>query len=107
MRISPVRGYDSFILSLSMESPPPSVSSALEALWLVEKGHWQKAHDLVSTIKGQDGAQLHAYLHRVEGDLENASHWYHRASQPVFKGTLRDEWKMLVEKHLSFSASGI
>jgi len=108
MRINPIRGYDAFILSLSMESAPPGISPSLHALWLVEKSRWQEAHDLVEKMQGQDGAQLHAYLHRLEGDEGNASYWYHRAGQPVFKGGLMDEWKMLVEKHLSdHSVSGI
>jgi hypothetical protein len=35
---------------------------------------------------------VHAYLHRVEGDLSNAGYWYRRAEKPVAAGALDDEW---------------
>jgi hypothetical protein len=35
---------------------------------------------------------VHAYLHRVEGDLSNAGYWYRRAKKPAATGSLDDEW---------------
>jgi hypothetical protein len=46
-------------------------------------------------------AHIHAYLHRVEGDLWNARYWYDRAKQPEFNGSLEEEWNYLVEKYCS------
>lgn len=43
-----------------------------------------------------DGAWVHAYLHRKEGDLANARYWYGRANRPAFAGPLEDEWEQLV-----------
>ena len=40
----------------------------------------------------REAAWVHAYLHRVEGDLPNAGYWYRTAGKPVPKGTLQSEW---------------
>ena len=41
-------------------------------------------------------AWVHAYLHRVEGDLGNAGYWYRRANQPVAQDSLEAEWERIV-----------
>ena len=43
-----------------------------------------------------DAAWVHAYLHRLEGDLSNAGYWYRRAGQAVAKDPLDAEWERLV-----------
>jgi hypothetical protein len=43
-----------------------------------------------------DAAWVHAYLHRVEGDLPNAGYWYRTAGKPVEKGALDAEWNAIV-----------
>jgi hypothetical protein len=45
--------------------------------------------------EGKDCAWVHAYLHRVEGDLENARYWYRRAGRPVEEGGLPAEWEAI------------
>jgi hypothetical protein len=35
---------------------------------------------------------VHAYLHRVEGDLDNAGYWYRQARRPAASGPLAAEW---------------
>ena len=35
---------------------------------------------------------MHAYLHRVEGDLANAGYWYRRAGKPASSAPLKEEW---------------
>jgi hypothetical protein len=40
----------------------------------------------------KDCALVHAYLHRVEGDLSNAAYWYRQAGQPAASGQLAAEW---------------
>ena len=42
-----------------------------------------------------DSAWVHAYLHRVEGDLGNAGYWYRQAGQPVATGSLEAEWERI------------
>ena len=45
-----------------------------------------------------DAAWVHAYLHRVEGDLGNAGYWYRQAGQPVAKDSLEAEWERIVQR---------
>jgi hypothetical protein len=39
---------------------------------------------------------VHAYLHRKEGDQENADYWYRRAGRPVCREPLDAEWRRIV-----------
>jgi hypothetical protein len=39
---------------------------------------------------------VHAYLHRVEGDLPNAGYWYRTAGKPVASGAHDAEWSAIV-----------
>ena len=45
---------------------------------------------------GADAAWVHAYLHRVEGDLPNARYWYRQAKRPEARGALEAEWEAMV-----------
>ncbi|MEA2899226.1 MAG: hypothetical protein QOJ84_4841 [Bradyrhizobium sp.] len=81
-----------FKSSLSGAAPVPDVSPPLAALWWVAKGNWDKAHAIVQDEEGVDAAWVHAYLHRVEGDLGNAGYWYRRAGKPVASGPVEAEW---------------
>lgn len=83
------------------ETPPESLSVELKALWHYGKGDWEKAHELCQNAGSSDGDWVHAYLHRVEGDLSNASYWYHRSGQSRFEGTLKEEWRSIVQDLLS------
>ena len=69
---------------------------ALLALWWDGRGDWEKAHTIAQEVDGPEGAWVHAYLHRKEGDVSNAGYWYRRAGQPVAKGDLRAEWEAMV-----------
>ncbi len=73
---------------------------ALLALWHDGRGDWQRAHEVAQDVPGQDGAWVHAYLHRKEGDTGNAAYWYRRASRPVVTGDLRAEWEAIVAELL-------
>jgi hypothetical protein len=71
---------------------PTAVAPLLRALWHDARGEWQEAHRIAQDIDDNDGAWVHAYLHRKEGDLDNATYWYQRASQPVATDSLDAEW---------------
>lgn len=83
--------------SLEKSAPPAGLSPALEALWHERRGNWDLAHQIAQEIAGPDGAWVHAYLHRREGDESNAAYWYDRASRPIARGSLDDEWRAVVE----------
>lgn len=81
-----------FKRSLSKPRPPAGLSVALTALWWAGKDDWERAHKIVMDEGGKDCAWVHGYLHRLEGDLENARYWYRRAGKPEASGALPAEW---------------
>jgi hypothetical protein len=85
-----------FKRTLASTNPPAGVAPALAALWWAGKSDWQRAHAIIMEADGADAAWVHAYLHRVEGDLGNAGYWYRQAGQPVAKDSLEAEWERIV-----------
>ncbi len=90
-----------FRSSLTNSVPPPDLSAPLRALWCAEKGDWQRAHKLVQDEESRAAAAVHAYLHRVEGDLGNARYWYGQAGRAAATGALAAEWSALVAAFLT------
>ena len=85
-----------FIASLDGAAPAPSLNAPLAGLWWAAKGDWDQAHKIVQDDNSRDAAWVHAYLHRVEGDLPNAGYWYRTAGKPVETGALDAEWNAIV-----------
>ena len=85
------------ISSGSDNTPPNGLSPLLQALWHDAHGDWERAHQLAQDVDTKDGAWVHAYLHRKEGDTSNAGYWYRRASRDMFAGSLDDEWTHITE----------
>jgi hypothetical protein len=54
---------------------------------------------------GEDAAWVHAYLHRVEGDLDNARYWYRQAERNPATGALEAEWDEIAEALIGRTAS--
>jgi hypothetical protein len=92
---------DDFKKSLAEKTPPRGVSPALTALWWAGKDHWDKAHRIVMDEADADCAWVHAYLHRVEGDLGNAGYWYRQAGHKPATGELAAEWAAIAAALLS------
>lgn len=78
--------------SLGKRSPPSGLSPALTALWWAGNEAWDKAHAIVMNDDDADCAWVHAYLHRVEGDCDNARYWYRQARREPATGELAVEW---------------
>jgi hypothetical protein len=78
--------------TLTNAKPPGDLAPPLAALWWAAKGDWDKAHDIVMKQDSRDAAWVHAYLHRVEGDLDNAGYWYRKARRPAATEPLPAEW---------------
>jgi len=54
----------------------------LQAVELALAGKWDAAHQLVQQYEDDaTAAWIHAVLHKLEGDLGNASYWYRHANQ--------------------------
>jgi len=82
--------------TLANAAPDSDLSPPLAALWWAAKGNWDAAHRIVQDESDVNAAWVHAYLHRVEGDLSNAGYWYRQAGRPVAKDTLEVEWARIV-----------
>jgi len=92
--------FAAFKASVVKDSPPAEAGLALQALWHAAKGDWEAAHKLAQDDKTQSGSWVHAYLHRVEGDLSNAGHWYRKAGRSEASGSLQQEWRQIAEELL-------
>lgn len=87
---------DDFKTSLAQAASPTGLSVPLQALWWAGKDDWDKAHTLVMETSGAEAAWVHAYLHRVEGDLPNARYWYGHAGKPPAHNPLNEEWDVII-----------
>jgi hypothetical protein len=77
-------------------TPLPALAPPLvRALWHDATGDWEEAHRLAQDVEGEDGAWVHAYLHRKEGDQSNAGYWYRQANRPHASGPLDAEWRAI------------
>ena len=90
-----------FRASLTHHAPPTGCPLLLTALWHDAKGDWEAAHRIAQGIDDEDGAWVHAYLHRKEGDSGNARHWYRRACRKFSEAALQDEWMQIAESLLT------
>jgi hypothetical protein len=86
--------------SLVGASPPAPENFALSGLWWDAKGDWTRAHESAQQDEGPEGAWVHAYLHRKEGDSSNASYWYGRAGKKPSRVSLDEEWTEIAESLL-------
>lgn len=94
--------FEQFQQSLMTDSQcPASLSPALQALWHGKRGNWTNAHEIVQEQSDFASAWVHAYLHRVEGDLSNAHYWYRRSGQPPYQGSIEQEWEHITLALLS------
>jgi hypothetical protein len=87
----------SFKQSVATATPPAGLSQAVVALWWDAKGDWNKAHECAQAQDDKVGAWVHAYLHRKEGDPQNAGYWYRRAGKSPATVSLEQEWTAIAE----------
>ena len=96
---------DQLRASFHQPGPPTNLPPLLAALWWEAKGNWNQAHEIAQSIETPDGAWVHAYLHRKEGDIANSAYWYSRAHQPRCTLPPDEEWKQIASALLAKSAS--
>ena len=87
--------------TLSNAAPASDLAPPLQALWWAAKGDWDQAHKIVQDEDTADAAWVHAYLHRVEGDLGNAGYWYRRAGKPAASDSTEAEWERIFSELLA------
>jgi len=88
---------EDFRQSLTAAQPPAELSPALAGLWWDAKGDWTRAHESAQQNECVEGAWVHAYLHRKEGDQGNAAYWYGRVGKAVCREPLDAEWIRIVK----------
>ena len=79
--------------TLQQKTPPADLSGPLLALWHAGKGDWHTSHEVTQSDNSPEMCWVHAYLHRDEGDLSNANHWYRRAGRSMPQSSLEAEWE--------------
>jgi hypothetical protein len=94
-----VKTIDALLHSVeSNVDPPVGLNPLILSLWLAKKGRWDASHEVAQDIHESDGSWVHAYLHRLEGDIGNARYWYSRAGKPAKSAddSLDQEWCEIV-----------
>ena len=90
--------------SIGGEAPPAGLTLALQALWWAGKGEWDRAHGCAQQQEGDPACDwVHAHLHRLEGDLNNAAYWYRRAGHAMPADTTAAEWPVIASALLARS----
>ena len=87
---------EQFRQSLIATDPPAGLSHALIGLWWDAKGDWKRAHESAQQDESRDGSWVHAYLHRKEGDQNNAAYWYSRAGKAVSQSSFEAESEAII-----------
>jgi hypothetical protein len=84
-----------FFASLELSKPRTPLSAPLRAIWHGLRGEWDAAHETVQAESDRNSAWVHAWLHRIEGDLPNARYWYGRAGREISSASTQDEAKSI------------
>lgn len=95
--MKPALSFEDFSLSTQKGAPPSGMSPALEALWHLKKGDWEKAHECAQKDEGSAGSWVHALLHRIEGDEGNAAYWYGKAGKKKSAHSTEVEWSEIAK----------
>ena len=82
-------------------APPAELPPLLLALWHDARGDWDAAHQVAQDVAGEDGAWVHAYLHRKEPDESNARYWYRQAGRSPSRLPFDEEWEEIAAALLS------
>lgn len=87
--------FEDFLEWKDKGTVPEDIPQLLRALLIDAAGDWDTAHGIAQGDHSGDGSWVHAYLHRKEGDLGNASYWYRNAGRSMPKMSLEEEWEYI------------
>ena len=91
MTAPPLDPFDAFVRDLDRADAAAPAAPLLRAIRHGLRGEWAAAHEIAQAEDDADGAWVHAWLHRIEGDLGNADYWYRRAARPPRRDDTRAE----------------
>ncbi len=83
----------------SSHRPAKDLPPLLQALLCDARGDWEGGHKIAQEIRSASASWVHAYLHRKEGDIDNARYWYGKAGRAECKASLSEEWEEIA-RHL-------
>ena len=89
--------FDDFIILTKESEPSNNLSGIYLAIWYAFKDNWEMAHNIVQEIHTETAFWIHAYLHRVEGDIGNAHYWYNRAKKKPSSESLESELNNIIK----------
>jgi len=92
---------DEFETSVTADQPPSGMDAALTALWWDAKGDWETAHHTAQSVETPETSWVHAYLHRKEGNADNASYWYTKCGRKPSQDDLESEWQEIASALLA------
>ena len=55
------------------------------------------AHNIIQDINTETASWIHAYLHRVEGDIANAKYWYNHSKKEPCTESLKSELDNIIQ----------
>jgi hypothetical protein len=93
--------FEYFHASLEQRAPPAGLPALLAAMWWDAQGDWNRAHEIAQDVGSAQGAWVHAYLHRKEGDEANSGYWYRQAGKPHSREPIQSEWEQIVRALLA------
>jgi hypothetical protein len=61
----------------------PHAQQLADAIQRLMANDWPAAHALVQDLDDPIAWRVHGLVHRIEGDLSNARHWYDKAGKQI------------------------
>ena len=89
--------YNDFIILIEKQKPSEKLSGIHLAIFYILKDNWDMAHETVQKLNTAIAYQFSAYLHRVEGNQDNASYWYRRAKMEPTIASLETELSDIIK----------
>ena len=89
--------YKKFTELTKNTKPSTELKGIYLALWYAKKDDWDMAHNITQDIHTKTASWIHAYLHRVEGDISNANYWYYQCYKPTYSGSFKDELNDIIK----------
>ena len=89
--------YADFIKLTKKSEPTNKLAGVQLAIWYAVKDNWDMAHNIVQDIRSETASWIHAYLHRVEGDIANAHYWYNRANKEPYSELVESELNDIIK----------
>ena len=73
-----------------------SDSDLQRAIELALNNNWDESHRIVQGIDNPRAAWIHAVLHKIEGDRDNAAYWYNKAQMTFSEDEPRAELRRIL-----------